>query len=67
MNIRTSLAALTLCLASTVAMAATAPVATPKPAATQSAKAKPAPAHATTCKKGKTLENGKCVAEKTTK
>jgi hypothetical protein len=66
MNVRTSLAALVLCLASTAAMAATAPIAatTPaKPAVAAKAKVKAHKHAAITCKAGETLEKGKCVAE----
>lgn len=68
MNIRNTLAALALGLASTVAMAATTPAApaTPATAATPAAptkakaKAKPVAHKAASCKQGETLNKGKC-------
>jgi hypothetical protein len=67
MNIRNTLAALALGLASTVAMAATnpaAPAAAPAAAAAApakaKAKAKPVAHKAAACKQGETLNKGKC-------
>jgi len=71
MNIRTSLAALTLALASTMAMAATTPAvpATPATKATAATAAAPGKSKALAsraheCKKGSALVKGKCAKTK---
>lgn len=68
MNIRTTLFALSLGLASTMAMAATqatpATPATPAAPASAAAKAKPVASLTKHCKKGYSLTKGKCAKAK---